>query len=302
MAVSAVDVADDQRLQSALSEIAGQRDPGVIIDPHPQNRLYNLEGTAESELDLICDRIRDTYHIAINVAPPQAVLIETIRKPAEAEGKFIRQLGGSGNYGHCKLRIEPAESGAGNEFINDIKGGVVPREYIKPIEGGIQAAMASGILAGFPLRDVRVTLFDGSYHESDSNDMAFECAASIALKEAARKANPVILEPMMSFEMEVFDAFVPAIRSEIAAHRGRIERDERIATGLTEIKALVPLSELLASSSGVFAGVPMEFAGYEPVQDDHSSEDGNAGVTANKPNRPRPRSRSEMSRTDPEED
>ena len=303
MAVSPVDVADDHRLQSALAEIAGQRHPTVIINPHPQDGLYNLEGTAESELDLICDRLRDDYRIAINVAPPQAIFIETIRKQAEAEGKFIRQTGGSGNYGHCKLRIEPAESGAGNEFINDIKGGVVPKEYIKPIEEGIQAAMTSGILAGFPLRDVRVTLFGGSYHESDSNEMAFECAGSIAFREAAKKASPVILEPMMSIEMEVFDAFVPAIRSEVAAHRGRIERDELIATGLTEIKAIVPLSELLASASGGFADFPMEFAGYEPVQDNHSSDDGTAGVTANKPNRPRLGSRSEIARrNDPEED
>lgn len=302
LAVGAADVSDDQRLQKALEEIAAEKHPSGIINTHPRDRKYSLEGTTESELDSICDRLRDEYHLAIIVGAPTAILLETVRKRAEAEGKYIRQVGGSGNYGHCKLRIEPAEAGAGYEFINEIRGGAIPNEYIKPIEAGIIAAMGSGIVAGAPLTDVRVTLFDGSYHESDSNEMAFEFASSIAFREAAKKAIPVLLEPMMSIEMEVFEGFVQAVRSEVAAHRGRIERDELTATGLIEIKAIIPLSELLASASEGLAAFPMDFAGYEPVRDSHSPDDGTAGVTANKPNRPRLGSGFEMARRDPDED
>lgn len=301
MAVSAVDVADDQRLQSALAEIAGQRHPSVIINPYPQDRLYDLEGTAESELDLICDRLRDDYRIAINVAPPQAILIETIRKQAEAEGKYIRQIGGSGNYGHCKLRIEPGELGTGYEFINEIRGGSVPRDYIESIDQGIQAAMRQGVLAGFPVVDVRVTLYDGSYHETDSNPLAFTFAGSIAFKEAAKKASPVLLEPMMAIEIEVPEELVDLTRHEVYTHRGRIESN--VATnGFSEIKAVVPLSELLASASGVFDEAPMEFAGYEPARDDRSPDENGSGVTANRPSGPRPRRRSEIALPEPEDE
>jgi elongation factor G len=302
LAISAADPANDQRLQSALVEIAGQDHPRVRVNTQPEDGLYCLDGRAELDLNLICDRLRDDYHIAINVAPPQAILIETIRKPSEAEGRYIRQIGGSGNYGHCKLRIEPAGPGGGCEFINDIKGGAVPNEYIKSINEGVQEAMNSGILAGFPLVDVRVRVSDGSYHEGDSNEMAFKIAGAIAFREAAKKANPVILEPMMSFEIELPEGLILAIRSEILAHRGRIERDEVTANGLGEIKAIVPLSELLASASGELAEFPMEFAGYEPVRDHNSPHDGAAGVIASKPNHPRLGSRSGMARIEPEED
>ena len=134
-------------------------------------------------MNRFCDRLRDDYHCAINVSPIKAVLLETIRKQTEAEGKYIRQTGGSGNYGHCRLRIEPNQPGKGYEFINDIKSGVVPKEYIKPIDQGIQGAMEVGILSGFPVADVKVTLFDGSYHDVDSNEMAFKFAGSMAFKE-----------------------------------------------------------------------------------------------------------------------
>jgi len=300
LAVSAADVADDQRLQKALTEIAGQKHPSVIINTRPKDGMYNLEGRAESDLDLICDRLRDYYRIAINVAPPQAILIETILKQAEGEGKYIRQTGGSGNYGHCKLRIEPAESGAGYEFINDIKGGVVPKEYIRPIDQGIQGAMELGILAGFPVVDIRVSLFDGSYHEADSNEMAFKFAGSIAFKEAAMKARPALLEPMMAIEIEVPEDLATATEHEVYAHRGRIESNVT-ANGFSEIRAVVPLSELLVSSSGI-AVWPMEFAGYEVVRDSGSSDENGAGVTANKPAGPRLGRRSEMARPNREDE
>ena len=301
LAVSAAAAADDQRLQRALVEIASQDHPRVSINPQPKDGLYSLEGKVESDLDLICDRLRDEYRVALNVSPPQAILIETIRKQAEAEGKYIRQTGGSGNYGHCKLRIEPVEPGGGYEFINDIRGGAVPNEYVKPIEEGIQAAMRSGILAGFPLVDVRVILSDGSYHEDDSNEMAFRFAGSIAFKEAAKKASPVILEPMMAVEINVPDhrTAITMIEQEISQHRGRIDRTMS-GELWKNISAIIPLSELLTSG---FAGLyesPMTFAGYEPVRDSGSADDGESGVAANKPNHPRLGSGSETAQ-DPEE-
>jgi elongation factor G len=300
LVVSAADGADDKRLQTALVEIAGQ-DPSVGINTQPQERLYSLEGRAESDLESVCDRLRDEYQLGINVGALKAVFLETIRKHAEAEGKYIRQTGGMGNYGHCKLRIDPSNPGKGYEFINDIRGGAVPNKYIKSIEKGVLGAMEMGILAGFPVVDVKVTLCDGSYHEGDSNEMAFKFAGSIAFKEAARKASPVVLELVMAVEIEVPEELTSAIRSEIQTHRGRVE-NRLTANGFSEIKAVVPLSELLASSSRGLAEFPMEFAGYEAVRDNGSSDENGSGVTANRPNDPRPGNRSAMARWAPEEE
>jgi elongation factor G len=299
LTLSAVDVAHDERLREALAQIAGQG-PGVSINAHPES-TYTLSGNSESRLESICDRLRGEYKCAINVSTIKAALLETIRKQAEAEGKYIRQTGASGNYGHCQLRIEPNEAGKGYEFINDIKGGVVPKEYIAAIDHGIQGAMELGILAGFPVVDVKVTLFDGSYHEVDSNEMAFKFAGSMALKEAAKKACPIIMEPVMAVEIEVPERLGATIRHQVHGHRGRIE-SERIVEGLSEIKAVVPLSELLNLASKGLAQFPMEFAGYEAVPDDGSSTDSGTGVTANKPNSPRPRRRSDVVPIEHEDD
>lgn len=291
LTVRAGDSADDKPLQTALDEIVS-RDPSISIT-QSEDGPFTLKGTSESHLESICDHLRHECHLAIDVSPLRAILIEAIRKQAEGEGRYIRQSGGLGNYGHCKIRIEPNEPGKGYEFINDIKGSVIPKEYIKPIDQGIQDAMKLGILAGFPVVDVKVTLFEGSSHEVDSNEMAFKFAGSIAFKEAARKASPVLLEPMMAVEFEVPEELTAAIRSEILAHRGRIVRN-LAGKGLSETKAIVPLSELLGSVSRGLAEFPMEFAGYEPVSDHGSSDDDVSGVTANKPNSPRPGRRSEM--------
>lgn len=298
LVVSAVDGADDTQLRAALSQIAGQN-TSVNVNAQPQDGHYSLEGRAESDLDSICDRLRDEYHLAINVGPPTAILLETVRKQAEGEGKYIRQTGGSGNYGHCKLRIEPDVPGKGYEFINDAKVGSIPSEYVESIDKGIQAAMKQGVLGGFPVVDVKVTLYDGSYHETDSNPMAFNFAALIAFKEAAKKASPVLLEPVMAVEIEVPEELSAATRQEIYQHRGRIE-SHVTADGFSEIEALVPLSELLVSSSGI-SGCPMEFAGYEAVRDSGFTDENGSGVTANKPNGPRPGRRSETARPDPED-
>ena len=297
--VSPLNGADNTRLQAALFEIAGQK-TSVSVNAQPQEGHYSLEAMTESALDSVCDRLRDDFHLSIDVGPPAAILLETVRKQAEAEGKYIRQTGGSGNYGHCQLRIEPAEPGKGYQFINDTRAGSVPNEYIDSIDQGIRAAMKQGVLAGFPVVDVRVTLYDGSYHETDSNPMAFTFAGSIAFKEAAKKASPVLLEPMMAIEIEVPEELAAATRHEVYAHRGRIESSVT-ANGFSEIEAVVPLSELLVSSSGI-AMCPTAFAGYEAVRDSGSSDENGSGVTANKPDGPRPGRRSEIARPDPEDD
>jgi elongation factor G len=202
------------------------------------------------------------------VGEPKVAFRETIRKKAEAEGKYIRQTGGSGNYGHCKLRIEPNEPGKGYEFINEIKSGSVPREYIKPIDQGVQGAIELGILAGYPMVDIKVTLYDGSYHEVDSNEMAFKIAGSIAFKEAARKASPVLLEPVMAVEVTVPEEFMGVIIGDINSRRGRIEGMEHIG-GSQVIKAIVPLKEMfgyvndIRSSTQGRASYSMQFARYE---------------------------------------
>ena len=298
--VSPLNGADNTRLQAALVEIAGQN-TSVSVNAQPQEGHYSLEAMTESALDSVCDRLRDDFHLSIDVGPPAAILLETVRKQAEAEGKYIRQTGGSGNYGHCKLRIEPAEPGKGYQFINDTRAGSVPSEYIDSIDQGIRAAMKQGVLAGFPVVDVRVTLYDASYHETDSNPYGvLTFAGSIAFKEAAKKASPILLEPMMAIEIEAPEELAAATRHEVYAHRGRIESSVT-ANGFSEIEAVVPLSELLVSSSGI-AMCPTAFAGYEAVRDSGSSDENGSGVTANKPDRPRPGRRSEMAQPDPEDD
>jgi elongation factor G len=202
--------------------------------------------------------MRREHKVEANVGEPKVAFRETIRKMAEAEGKYIRQTGGSGNYGHCKLRVEPNEPGKGYEFINGIKGGTIPKEYIKPIDQGVQGAIELGILAGYPLVDIKVTLFDGSYHE----------VGSIAFKEAARKASPVLLEPVMAVEVTVPEEHMGTIIGDINSRRGRIEGMEHVG-GSQLIKAIVPLKEMfgyvndIRSSTQGRASYSMQFARYE---------------------------------------
>jgi len=202
------------------------------------------------------------------VGEPKVAFRETIRKESDAEGKYIRQTGGSGNYGHFKIRLKPNEPGKGYEFINDIKGGVIPKEYIKPIDQGIREALDGGILAGFPVVDVVVSLYDGSYHDVDSNEMAYKIAGSMAFKEAARKASPVLLEPVMAVEVTVPEDFVGTIIGDINSRRGRIESLEH-AAGSQLVKAIVPLKEMfgyvndIRSSTQGRASYSMQFARYE---------------------------------------
>jgi elongation factor G len=259
--------ADQEKMGIALSRLADE-DPTFKVHTDEDSGQTIISGMGELHLEILVDRMRREYKVEANVGEPKVAFRETIRKKAEAEGKYIRQTGGSGNYGHCKLRVEPNTPGAGYEFINDIKGGVVPKEYIKPIDQGVRGALELGILAGYPIVDVKVTLYDGSYHEVDSNEMAFKFAGSIAFKEAARKASPVLLEPVMAVEVTVPEEFMGVIIGDINSRRGRIEGMDRVS-GSQVIKAMVPLKEMfgyvneIRSSTQGRASYSMQFARYE---------------------------------------
>jgi elongation factor G len=259
--------ADQEKMGVALAKLADE-DPTFKVRTDEDSGQTIISGMGELHLEILVDRLKREHKVEANVGEPKVAFRETIRKAAEAEGKYIRQTGGSGNYGHCKLRVEPNEAGAGYEFVNEIKGGAVPKEFVKPIDQGVRGAMELGILAGFPVVDVKVTLFDGSYHEVDSNEMAFKFAGSIAFKEAARKALPVLLEPVMAVEVTVPEEFMGVIIGDINSRRGRIEGMEHVS-GSQVIKAIVPLKEMfgyvndIRSSTQGRASYSMQFARYE---------------------------------------
>jgi elongation factor G len=267
---------DQEKMGIALSKLA-QEDPTFKVHTDPDSGQTIISGMGELHLEIIIDRMMREFSVEANVGKPQVAYRETIRKKSEAEGKYIRQTGGRGQYGHVKIRLEPNEPGKGYEFVNEIVGGVVPREYIKPVDHGIEEAMEGGVLAGYPMVDVKATLYDGSYHEVDSNEMAFKIAGSMAFKEAARKASPVILEPVMSVEVVVPEDFAGAIMGDLSSRRGRIEGMEHRA-GSQVIKAIVPLAEMfgyathMRSSTQGRATYSMHFARYEEAPRSVSEE------------------------------
>ena len=268
--------ADQEKMGMALAKLA-QEDPTFKVHTDPDSGQTIISGMGELHLEIIVDRMMREYKVEANVGKPQVAYRETIRKKAEAEGKYIRQTGGSGNYGHVKIRVEPNEPGKGFEFVNDIKGGVVPKEYIKPTEQGIREALQGGVLAGYEIVDVKATLYDGSYHDVDSNEMAFKIAGSMAFKEAARKATPVLLEPVMSVEVVVPEEYMGTIIGDLNSRRGRIEGMEHRA-GSQVIKANVPLSEMfgyathMRSSTQGRANYSMHFNRYEEAPRSVSEE------------------------------
>ena len=259
--------ADQEKMGLALARLADE-DPTFKVRTDEDSGQTIISGMGELHLEILVDRMKREYKVEANVGEPKVAFRETIRKKADAEGKYIRQTGGSGHYGHCKLRVEPNEPGKGYEFVNEIKGGSVPREFIKPIDQGVQGAIELGILAGYPIVDVKVSLYDGSYHEVDSDEMAFKIAGSMAFKEAARKASPVLLEPVMAVEVTVPEEFMGVIIGDINSRRGRIEHVDRIG-GSQVIKAIVPLKEMfgyvneIRSSTQGRASYSMQFARYE---------------------------------------
>jgi elongation factor G len=259
--------ADQEKMGLALSRLADE-DPTFKVRTDEDSGQTIISGMGELHLEILVDRMRREYKVEANVGEPKVAFRETIRKKAEAEGRYIRQTGGSGNYGDCWIRLEPNAPGKGYEFLNEIKGGTIPKEYIKPIDQGVRGAMEMGILAGFPMVDVKVILFDGSYHEVDSNENAFKIAGSMAFKEAARKASPVLLEPVMAVEVTVPEEFMGTIIGDINSRRGRIEGMGRVA-GSQVIRAIVPLKEMfgyvndIRSSTQGRASYSMQFAHYE---------------------------------------
>ncbi len=282
--------ADQEKLGVALQKLA-QEDPTFKVHTDEETGQTIISGMGELHLEIIVDRMMREFNVAANVGRPQVAYRETIRSKAKAEGKYIRQTGGHGQYGHVKLEIEPAEPGAGFEFVDKIYGGSIPKEFIKPIETGIREAMEGGILAGYEMVDVRVTLVDGSYHEVDSSEIAFKIAASIGFKEAARKAHPVLLEPIMSVEVVVPDeqSYVGDVLADLSARRGRIEHME-LHAGSKVIKAVVPLAEMFGYATDMRsrtqgrASYTMHFFRYEEAPRNIAEE-----IVARAQGRPVPR-------------
>ncbi|WP_438999665.1 elongation factor G, partial [Variovorax beijingensis] len=260
--------ADQEKMGIALQRLA-QEDPSFRVKTDEESGQTIIAGMGELHLEIIVDRMKREFGVEANVGKPQVAYRETIRKTVEeAEGKFVRQSGGKGQYGHVVLKLEPQEAGKGFEFVDAIKGGVVPREYIPAVEKGVVEALTQGVLAGYPVVDVKVTLHFGSYHDVDSNEMAFKMAAIFGFKEGARKANPVILEPMMAVEVETPEDYAGNVMGDLSSRRGMVQGMDDMIGGGKSIKAEVPLSEMfgysttLRSMSQGRATYTMEFKHY----------------------------------------
>jgi elongation factor G len=260
--------ADQEKMGMALSRLAAE-DPSFRVQTDEESGQTIIGGQGELHLEIIVDRMKREFGVEANVGKPQVAYRETIRKTVEdAEGKFVRQSGGKGQYGHVVLKVEPQEAGKGFEFVDAIKGGVVPREYIPAVEKGVIEALGQGVLAGYPVVDVKVTLHFGSYHDVDSNEMAFKMAAIFGFKEGCRKAGPVILEPMMAVEVETPEDYAGNVMGDLSSRRGMVQGMDDMVGGGKAIKAEVPLSEMfgysttLRSMSQGRATYTMEFKHY----------------------------------------
>ncbi|MNX91044.1 Elongation factor G [compost metagenome] len=261
--------ADQEKMGLALNRLAAE-DPSFRVRTDEESGQTIIAGMGELHLDIIVDRMKREFNVEATVGKPQVAYRETIRKVCEeSEGKFVKQSGGRGQYGHVVLKIEPQEPGKGFEFVDAIKGGTVPREYIPAVEKGVRDTLTSGVMAGYPVVDVKVTLFFGSYHDVDSNENAFRMAASMAFKDGCRKASPVILEPMMAVEVETPEDYAGTVMGDLSSRRGMVQGMDEIAGGGGKIiKAEVPLSEMfgyatsLRSSTQGRATYTMEFKHY----------------------------------------
>jgi len=261
--------ADQEKMGLALQKLA-QEDPSFRVHTDEESGQTIISGMGELHLEIIVDRMKREFKVEAEVGAPQVAYRETIRNAVEQEYKYAKQSGGRGQYGHVFLKLEPMEAGSGFEFVDAIKGGVVPREYIPAVGKGVEEAMQGGVLAGYPVEDVKVTLYDGSYHDVDSSEMAFKLAASMGFKEGARKANPVILEPMMKVEVEVPEEYMGDVIGDLNRRRGQVEgMDDRAGNKI--VNAFVPLSEMfgystdLRSATQGRATYTMEFDHYDEV-------------------------------------
>ncbi len=261
--------ADQEKMSTALQRLA-EEDPTFKVHTDPETNQTIISGMGELHLDIIVDRMKREFNVDCTVGKPQVAYRETIRQTVEAEGKFIRQTGGHGQYGHCWLRLEPMEPGSGFEFANEVVGGVIPKEFINPVQAGVEAAMEDGVVAGYPMVDIKVTVYDGSYHDVDSSELAFKVAGSMAFKEGAKKAGAVLLEPYMSVEVDVPEEYMGDVIGGLNSRRGRIEGMET-ENGESRIKGFVPLSEMfgyataLRSSTQGRGTFTMTFDHYEEV-------------------------------------
>jgi elongation factor G len=259
--------ADQEKMGIALNRLA-QEDPSFRVKTDEETNQTIISGMGELHLEILVDRMKREFGVEANVGAPQVAYREAIKKMVEVEGKFVKQSGGKGQYGHVWLKMEPNEAGKGFEFVDAIKGGTVPREFIPAVEKGLRETIPAGILAGFPVVDVKVTLFDGSYHDVDSNENAFKMAASIGFKDGMRKADPVLLEPIMAVEIETPEDYMGDVMGDLSSRRGMIQGMEDTAGGGKAIRAEVPLSEMFGYATTVRslsqgrASYSMEFKHY----------------------------------------
>jgi len=258
--------ADQEKLSVALAKLA-QEDPSFRVHTDEESGQIIISGMGELHLEIIVDRMKREFNVEANVGAPQVAYRETIRSTVEQEGKFIKQSGGRGQYGHVWLRIEPKEAGTGYEFVNEIVGGVVPKEYIPAVDKGVQEQLKSGVLAGYPVLDVKVSLFDGSYHDVDSNEMAFKIAGSMCFREGARNASPVLLEPIMKVEVSTPEEYMGDVVGDINRRRGIIHGMDDMPSGKI-VSCEVPLAEMfgyatdLRSATQGRATYSMQFEKY----------------------------------------
>jgi len=260
--------ADQERMGIALGRLA-QEDPSFRVRTDEESGQTIISGMGELHLEILVDRMKREFNVEANVGKPQVAYRETIRKTCEeSEGKFVKQSGGRGQYGHVVLKVEPQEPGKGFEFVDAIKGGVVPREFIPAVEKGCIETLTSGVMAGYPIVDIKVTLFFGSYHDVDSNENAFKMAASMAFKDGMRKASPVLLEPMMAVEVETPEDYAGNVMGDLSSRRGMVQGMDDMVGGGKVIKAEVPLAEMfgysttLRSATQGRATYTMEFKHY----------------------------------------
>ncbi len=260
---------DQEKMGLALQRLA-KEDPSFRVHTDPESGQTIISGMGELHLEIIVDRMKREFKVDANVGKPQVAYRETLRGTVESEGKFVRQSGGRGQYGHVWLKLEPLEAGKGYEFVNGIVGGAVPREFIPAVDKGIQEAVQTGVIAGYPIVDVRVTIFDGSYHDVDSNEMAFKIAGSMGFKEGFRKAKPVLLEPIMKVEVVTPEDYYGDIVGDLSRRRGQIVGMEDSPSGKI-VTADVPLAEMFQYSTSMRsmsqgrANYTMEFAKYMEV-------------------------------------
>ena len=260
---------DQEKMGVALQKLA-EEDPTFRVHTDQETGQTIISGMGELHLQIIVDRMLREFKVDCKVGEPQVAYRETIRKSVEAEGKFVRQSGGHGQYGHCWLKIEPQEPGEGFCFENKVVGGAIPKEFIKPIEEGVKQAMESGVIAGYPVVDVKATVYDGSFHEVDSSEAAFKIAGSMAFKNGAEKANPVLLEPVVKVEVIVPEDYMGDVIGDLNSRRGRIEGMEP-RNGAQVINAFVPLSEMFGYSTDLRSktqgrgNYSMEVSHYEEV-------------------------------------